>query len=533
MFKRKLILIALSTVWLSGCAATFADTFGTEEKQSAPTTNFEYEKLKNALRADLTSEVNHAPPPLPPLEKKRHKAPKNEERFDINMSNIDIKTFAANISTERDVSIVVHPDVDLNISMQLRNTTLSKALFIVGGIYNLDVRFDDDVYFIYPTGLRTETFSLSYINLERKGSSNIQVNTSGLTGIEEGDNSSGGGGQSSPNSGGDKLPNGTTIKTKTEIDIWSDIKEALTTLIGEDGGRAIIVSPQTGTVTVKGFPDDLYAVRDYLHKIEFFLNKQVVLEARILEVELNENFQQGVDWEYLSEGSKSYGASNFGSVTGNDITGALGGLTNFTFSTSRFSSVIDLLSTQGDVQTLSSPRITASNNQKAVIKVGEDEYYVTNVSTTTVTGNATTVTPEIDLKPFFSGISLDVTPHINDNGEVLLHVHPSVINTTEKEKVITLNQENYILPLAHSSVRESDTIIKAETGNIVVIGGLIQSVVEDKTSGVPLLKDIPYLGKAFSSVGKVEKKRELVILIRPTIVNSKTRSKSHELLFDL
>jgi len=526
---RNLIVATLSIVLVNGCASSKAAS-------PVPDTVKKPSLAAEALNADLTSNVVHAAPVLPRLEKKRHKNTTKESRFDINISSVDIKTFAANISNERDVSIVVHPEVNLKISMQLRNTTLSKALYIVGDIYNLDVRFDDDVYFIFPAGLRTETFNLSYINVNREGASNIRVNTSGLTGSSNGNSESGNsesGDSGNSEQSGDELVNGTTIKTETKINIWADIKEALSTLIGSEEGRTIIVSPQTGTVTVKGFPSDLFAVRDYLHKIEFFLNKQVVLEARILEISLNDDYQQGIEWEHLTSGAKSYGISTTGGIAGNNIAGAIGGITNLSFLTPKFSSVIDLLSTQGDVRTLSSPRITATNNQKAVFKVGEDEYYVTNISTTTVTGNSTTVTPEIELKPFFSGISLDVTPHINERGEVLLHVHPAVIETSEKEKVITLNDEQYILPLAHSSVREVDTIIRSTSGEVVIIGGLMQSLNKDKNSGIPFLQDLPFIGDLFKSLSNSGMKKELIILIKPTIIDSKTKSKSHTKLFNL
>jgi MSHA biogenesis protein MshL len=171
---------------------------------------------------------------------------------------------------------------------------------------------------------------------------------------------------------------------------------------------------------------------------------------------------------------------------------------------------------------LSNPRVTATNNQKAVIKVGEDEYFVTEVSSTTVTGNATTTSPEIELTPFFSGIALDVTPQIDEFGSVILHVHPSVTETEEQNKVVTLNNQDYVLPLAQSNIRESDTVIRAGSGEIVIIGGLMQTLTTDQESKTPLLGDVPVLGNLFKSVRRVQSKKELVILIRPTVVMADT-----------
>jgi MSHA biogenesis protein MshL len=172
---------------------------------------------------------------------------------------------------------------------------------------------------------------------------------------------------------------------------------------------------------------------------------------------------------------------------------------------------------------LSSPRVTAINNQKAVIKVGEDEYFVTDVSSqNTITTTTTSVVPNIELTPFFSGIALDVTPQINDKGSILLHIHPSVIETEEQEKVVTLNQEQIVLPLAQSTIRESDTVIRANSGEIVVIGGLMQSVKTTEDSKTPLLGDIPLLGNLFKNTREKEVKKELIILLKPTVVGANT-----------
>ena len=184
--------------------------------------------------------------------------------------------------------------------------------------------------------------------------------------------------------------------------------------------------------------------------------------------------------------------------------------------------MIDLLQTQGNVQVLSSPRITATNNQKAVIKVGEDEYFVTEVSSTTTTGTSTTTTPEVGINPFFSGIALDVTPQIDKDGSVILHVHPSVTVTAEQNKTIQLGNEQFILPLAQSRIRESDTIIRAKSGEIVVIGGLIETYTIDEESKTPLFGDIPLLGGLFKSVSESTQKRELIILLKPVVIGQDT-----------
>ena len=273
-------------------------------------------------------------------------------------------------------------------------------------------------------------------------------------------------------------------------------------------------------------------MREFLNQSESHLKRQVVLEARIIEVALNEGYEQGVDWSGLSaswDGGK--GITGGGSAansqlptTPNQIFTALGGGAGFTISDGNFNVAVNLLKTQGDVNTLSSPRVTATNNQKAVIKVGTDEYFVTNASTTTVsTTSGDRTTPNVELTPFFSGISLDVTPQIDEEGKVLLHIHPSVIDTEEQTKTIKVtNSDTLVLPLAKSSIRESDTVVQANNGDIIVIGGLMKTDKQEIVSKVPLLGDIPWVGEAFTNRRESTKKVELVIMLKPTVVEKDT-----------
>jgi MSHA biogenesis protein MshL len=296
-------------------------------------------------------------------------------------------------------------------------------------------------------------------------------------------------------------------------------------MVGKENGRAVFVTPQASLVTVRAMPDELSDIRRFLKTSEANLTKQVILEARILEVELNDGYQQGINWNEIlaNTGNTDFSLSTTAGTLGNDISATLGGVTSLAFLNKDFSGVLSLLSTQGNVQVLSSPRVTAINNQKAVIKVGDDEYFVTDVSSdSTVTSTTTSISPDIELTPFFSGIALDVTPQIDDKGTVLLHVHPSVIETAEQQKVVTMDDEQIVLPLAQSTIRESDTIIRAGSGEIVVIGGLMQTSQTDVVSKTPLLGDIPLFGELFKNRQVSETKKELIILLKPTVVGHDT-----------
>jgi MSHA biogenesis protein MshL len=195
-----------------------------------------------------------------------------------------------------------------------------------------------------------------------------------------------------------------------------------------------------------------------------------------------------------------------------------GSLFGMAFQTSNFAALLNFLESQGNVHVLSSPRIATLNNQKAVLKVGTDEFFVTEVSGGTPTiGLVPGTAPTVKVQPFFSGIALDVTPRIDQNGEIILHVHPSVSSVTTVNKTLNLGTANgtYNLPLASSSVSETDSIVRARDGQIVAIGGLMRQATYDDRSGLPGLPK-----SVFGQTSQRSEKRELVILLKPTVVDS-------------
>ncbi|RQM69427.1 pilus (MSHA type) biogenesis protein MshL [Aeromonas hydrophila] len=468
-----------------------------------------------------------------------------EARLRIAAHDVDAVEFFGSLFKGSRYSVAVHPGVAGQISVELKDVTLTEVLAVVGDMYGFDVQRKGNVFHVYPAGLRTETIPVNYLMMSRRGLSRTSVSTGGVTAndnngnsnsFDNANNSTNNNSTSNRSSNGSSNSdsNGTRIETDTNSDYWTDLRDTLQTLIGSGDGRAVITSPQAGLVTIRAYPKELKAVREFLNQSESHLKRQVVLEARILEVALNEGYEQGVDWSGLSaswDGNK--GITGGGSAapsqlptTPNQIFSALGGGAGFKISDGNFNVAVNLLKTQGDVNTLSSPRVTATNNQKAVIKVGTDEYFVTNASTT-ITTNSSGVsdkTPNVELTPFFSGIALDVTPQIDEEGKVLLHIHPSVIDTEEQNKVIDMGTTGgkLELPLAKSSIRESDTVVQANNGDIIVIGGLMKTDKQEIVSKVPLLGDIPWVGEAFTNRRESTKKVELVILLKPTVVEKDT-----------
>ncbi|MFC1518161.1 pilus (MSHA type) biogenesis protein MshL [Pseudomonadota bacterium] len=462
-----------------------------------------------------------------------------ERRFDVSANDVDAKVFFPSLVQGTPLSVAVHPDVTGSISVSLNGVTLSEVIKVIEDIYGYEVSQDGRILRIFPAGMRTETYPLNYIYMEREGLSLTSVSSGRISDSNDNSNSSSNSNRTNnsnsnssnnssnnSNNDGNDNTNGTFIRSTTKSNFWGELEKTLVSIIGDTGGgRQVVITPQAGLVTVRAFPNELRQVSTFLNIAETHLQRQVILEAKILEVTLSDGYQQGIQWDNVLGHAGSTDIS-FGTSPGNglsdQITNVIGGVTSVSLTGTDFSTMISLLDTQGDVDVLSSPRVTASNNQKAVIKVGNDEYFVTDVSSTTVAGTTPVTTPQVELTPFFSGIALDVTPQIDGEGNVLLHVHPSVIDVSEQIKEIKVSGSSLELPLAQSEIRESDTVIKASSGDVVVIGGLMKSENIEIVSRVPLLGDIPFLGEAFTNRSKSTKKTELIIMLKPTVVGADT-----------
>ena len=432
--------------------------------------------------------------------------------------------------------------------------SVAETLETVREMYGYDYRLLPAGYFVMPCSVQMRIFQINYLDIARVGSSRTQVSSGSITDNNREEKS--GGGQSKSGSdtanstanGGDQNNSeltGTAIVSHTDTNFWSQLEVSLKSIIGSAADRSVVVNRQSGMVAVRAAPDELRNVAEYLQRMEHTVSRQVVLEAKIIEVELNDAFQAGINWAtVLSDGNKSFfggqhappsgfdsdlGATEGRPVTvtpGNAITGltssTLGGAFTLAVNLHDINAFIELLKVQGNTRVLSSPRVATLNNQKAVIKAGTDEFFVTNVSSSTTTGTSTSTTRDLTLTPFFSGIALDVTPQIAADDEVILHIHPSVSNVRDRTKRVTVGGQTDELPLAFSEIRESDSIVRARSGQVIVIGGLMRSTERDQQFATPWLSSIPGLGELFKSRRNTDVKTELVILLRPLVVDDQS-----------
>ncbi|MGM0630870.1 MAG: pilus (MSHA type) biogenesis protein MshL [Pseudomonadota bacterium] len=533
----KVVTGALLLAVVAGCA--YQPSYSPDEANEAmkpETAKKKASAKKSAMPAEVSNFLNQSANG----QKEDGLALLEEPRFVLQADEVDAKAFFYGLAADSPYNILVHPDVSGEISMSLKDVTLDETLDAVQDMYGFEVRRSGRTIQIFPSGVRTQTFSLDYLSLRRFGMSQTEISGGGVSDERNNNNQSNLGNTNNTNVSGaspfagsgeysrdsrqnSMQGNGSSINTQSETDLWGDLKEVIEGIIGNGN---VVLSPQAGVVSVTASADKLRAVGDFIETLETRLQRQVILEARIIEVTLNDSYQQGINWSDIYSGNAGFGVEFNGVTPTNATSAAIGGLFGLTYTDegNNFSGMIEMLQTQGTVQVLSNPRVSASNNQKAVIKIGEDEYFVTDVTSRTSldSGGISSSDSDIEFTPFFSGISLDVTPQISDDGEVILHVHPSVVETSEQEKVITVSGKESVLPLARSNIRESDTIVKARNGEIVVLGGLMQTTNSEEVGKVPLLGDIPLLGELFTNRRNRQEKKELVILLKPTVVGVDT-----------
>jgi len=549
--------------------------------QTAPSTTT-YDTIKGELAGSAAKRPAAAPtvdaavadallPPAAALATQLPKArPALEERFNVSFNNVPAQQFFRSIVAGTRYNILVHPDVAGTITANLKDVTLPETLDAIREMYGYDYRIDGTRISIKPLTMQTKMFHVNYLVGKRAGASMTRVsstsvanavgnngnNQNGQNGGNQGGNQ---GGQNNGNNGGGNQNGGqqmdsTDVATTSANDFWVDLKQSIEAIVGsKEGGRSVVVSPQSGVLVIRAMPDELRNVDAYLKATQLAVDRQVILEAKILEVELNDSYQSGVNWasfasirsghdNRISTGMVGPGATltplpfgggqpavisdpstGLAASTGFSLSNAAataGSMFGLAVQTANFAALISFLETQGTVHVLSSPRIAAVNNQKAVLKIGTDEFFVTGVQTTTnstTTGNTTS--PSVTLQPFFSGVVLDVTPQIDEKGNILLHVHPSVSQVSTINKSVNLGTAGSLnLPLAASATSELDSIVRGQNGQVVAIGGLMRQSSTADDSQLPGTNRLPVLGALFGAKKRVNQKRELVVLIKPTIV---------------
>lgn len=534
--------------WLACCLAAC---------QSVPGPQATHTRIQNELAA--ASEQRQPKPPghvmsalVSPLDAELPR--RGEPRFDLVFNNAPLSEVFESLAGGSPYSFVLPRGLSGTVTLNLKGVSAVDALEVLREMVGFEYRVTGNRIYVQPATIQMRMFHVAYPSAKRMGSSDTRVTSGSIINANPAANGSGASGSSG------HAADGTEVSTTTHADYWKELEAALKLIVGHEGGRQVVVSQHSGMVVVRAMPKELREVDEFLRSSKLSVERQVMLEAKIVEVTLAQGYESGINWAALNgrgdhrvsvgadatrinvPGSlgRAYGvgdgsivtqvdasqtpaqvtASTLGQLLSSPATAGSGGLLGLAFSTQNFYGLLSFLESQGTVHVLSSPRVAAINNQKAVLRVGTDDFYITNISTTVNSNaNGNVSTPTITVQPFFSGISLDVTPQIDGDGMVTMHVRPAVSSVSEKTRLLNLGTlGNFTLPLASSNVNETDTVVRVQDGNIVAIGGLMQQDQTDGKTEVPVLGRIPLIGHLFKRTSRTLEKRELVFLIRATVI---------------
>ncbi len=449
-------------------------------------------ELDTALSTDKTVETDDVPQ-------------KDPELYDIAVQSLPAKTFFRTLAAKTNANVVVDEDVVGEVSLDLKQVSFDEILEVLSQVYDYYFEKTGKIIHVTTMQLHTKVFSLEGLALKRSGMSTLKVENS-----TQGSSISG---------------SSSEVRTRFDIDnLWEEIKVTLESIVAIDhrsDGRAnksnypdkpsVSVNQSTGTLVVRAYPREMKRVENFVRRLRNMYGKQVVIETKLLEVQLRKSHESGLDLQlpHLQFTGDMNGVKYFkDNVTYADAMGTDQPFTVF----------LKYLSLQGQVSVLSSPRITTMNKQKAVIKIGRDNYYLVGTDTQSSTQNDA-VSTSLSLQPFFSGIALDVTPEIQEDNKINLHIHPLISEVVGKDYSFQLggeSSESYMLNLPESTVRESDSVIQAYSGQFIAIGGLMKRKTESTKKSLPKL-----FGKktGHNEYRDFSDTTELVIVLWPKIVD--------------
>lgn len=519
-------------------------------------------------RTPLPSQKVEPSKPQPPPEEKlkeliipqREEAKKVPEKlYSFFARDSNIQDILLAFSKESEYNVVIDPELTGKVTIDLKRVTLTEALdailFPLGWTYRIEGKF---IKIMRPQ-METRLFTLNYLATRRSGKREIYASTGGglQTGVLQGTSTT-------PAPSPAPAPAGSTggrtgfsdLVSVDEMDLWKEIQRGLETIIfgGTDEksgpsdpekptwaradvkGRKLIVNKSTSVILVTDYPAKLNKIASFLEAMEGSAQRQVTIQAKIFEVILSDENKEGINWKVIQGlprlSNLSWGLTNKAGTTG--FPGVSGGFTISDTTTGTtidtpgtfrirpfggtlaigagdvaLSDIMQAVAEQGDVKVLSSPTISTLNNQKAIIRVGnQDVFFISGV----VVAGGETVVQTFQPVTIDVGIILDVTPQIAEDGTIIMNIHPSITEKTG-EKVTPDGKTTF--PLL--SVRETDTTVRVRDGQTIIIAGLMQDKKEEAYVGFPVLDSIPLLGGLFRY--KTEKKRtaELVIMITPTL----------------
>lgn len=447
--------------------------------------------------------------------------------------NVKIGDILRHVSNECGYTVIIRDNFAQDVMqkplflLNLRDATVDEVLDVT--LTENDLNYTIDGSILRVSYLFTETFNVDYIGSDRKGSSSTNVNLNSNTGDDD---------------NGDGSQSRTEIISGDEFIFWSKLQREVETILnrpedsysstrssnlqdldsGEELSSDIFVNKEAGLVTVTGTKRQIQRVRQYIDQLHDRLKRQVLIDVHILNVELDNSRSTGIDWSQLYS-LQNFDAETFASVSteGGDRAGiSLAG-------NAEIGEVIKFLKGQGDVTAVSNPKVLTLNNQPALISVGNEFFYKTRSTNITSGDGATTTTEDEEINSIFSGVLLDVTPEISDDGMITMKISPSL--SDELNPRANVDGATRTMP-PDMTRRQMSSVVTIKDGEKAVLGGLITSRDGLQTSQVPLLGNLPLLGYAFKRETEIETRNELVIIVQPKIISGRDPMNLKELGYD-
>ncbi len=458
------------------------------------------------------------PQPTPPL-----------EQFTVVVDAVPVDKLLFALARDANMNVDIHPNIQGNITLNAINQTLPQLLERI--VKQVDLRYQvlDNIITISPDLPYMHLYKVDYVNMSRETKSEVTVSTQIISDIDR----VGGGGSGGSGGGGSGDNNSiTTITNESNNKFWFTLEKNINTIlasyetdiINKKESDKVTVNPESGLVNVYATHKQHTKIQSFLDQVLASTHRQVLIEATIAEVRLNDNYQAGINWQRIA-GDFTYNQAILG--------GDLGSSPFYSFEyknpNSKFgdiSSTVRLLETFGSVRVLSSPKIMALNNQTALLKVVDNiVYFTTGIEVTeTETRTRENYTTNIHTVPV--GLVMAVTPQISAGNSIILNVRPTIsgIIDFKLDPNPALALAGTVNKIPEIQMREIETILKIENRNIAIIGGLMQDTAEQDRRGIPFLSQLPWVGDLFSYRNDSYKKTELVIFIRPTIIKNPSLS---------
>lgn len=447
-----------------------------------------------------------------------------EPLYSFSAKNLEIKQALKLFAKAYDLNLLIDKDVVGSIDVEFTRLPFERAMQAL--LSSLGYYWQYQNQLLHVRSWQTQTFAIDYLRLQRSGRSSSQAQ------VSSGDSGSSSGGDG--DSGDGTQAGSIVIEQENQLDFWRDIEEQLKTLISGEG--RLVMNKIAGTVQVSDRHPQVQQIKSYIDNINDSIVRQVDIQVKIFEVTLNDDYSLGVDWsKVLRSGVSSvrngFSLSNIVSAPvgiGTALTPSVNiDITRFGANgEAKLSAMLSALKEQGEVQIVSQPHIRTLNNQSALIKVGTDRTFFRREQSTDNTSAGSNTTSTDVPQVVTEGIVLSLTPQISKSGWVMMDISPAVTRVSSVSEVKDTNG-NTVSSAPNLDIRQSSSLIRAFNGETVVIGGLIQTQEADTQRGVPVLKDVPGVGKLFQGEYQSVVKKELIILLTPRLVGSHNHSSNN------